>query len=70
MTGSFLIAGIACIAAAIVGGGLEAFGIRVPIVNSVNHHRLPAGKDAREIPALLRSLRAARQIRKRRCGGG
>jgi hypothetical protein len=32
---NFQIAGIACMAAAIVGGGLEAFGIKVPLLHSV-----------------------------------
>jgi hypothetical protein len=34
MQETLLIAGLACLIAAIVGGGLKAFGIEIPILNS------------------------------------
>src|SRR3954470_9687480 len=34
---AFLIAGLACLIAALVGGGLNAFGIEIPVLESVFH---------------------------------
>ena len=34
---TFLMAGLACLIAALVGGGLNAFGIEIPVLEPVSH---------------------------------
>ena len=42
MNQNLLIAGVACIIAAIVGGGLKAFGFEIPLLNSIGRQILLA----------------------------
>jgi hypothetical protein len=34
---AFLVAGLACLIAALVGGGFNAFGIEIPVLKSIFH---------------------------------